>query len=70
MKTVPKMLLCLARIAAILIFLSYVQTTRKSDLTDTTDITDITVDPRGILCDEHSYFLQTYIMRRKLLERD
>ena len=52
MKTVPKMLLCLARIAAILILLNYVQTTRKSDLTDIadiTDITDITIDPQGIL---------------------
>ena len=54
MKTVPEMLLC--SLAAILILLSYV---RKSDLTDIADITDITVDPRGILCDEHSYFSQT-----------
>jgi hypothetical protein len=49
------MLLCLARIAAILILVGYVQTTRKSDLTDITVITVITVDPQGILCDEHSW---------------
>jgi hypothetical protein len=51
-KTVTKMLLCLARIAVILVLLSYMQMTRKSD------IADMTTEPQGILCGEHPYFLQ------------